>query len=395
MKRNSFYALVLIAVLALPAIPASGQASLDSLLSIAEKSNPDILTAYRQYENAVLGSRTGLFPQNPEIDYCYMWGNPQGVSNKVNLSVMQSLDFPSVYINRSRLAHSEAGIAEHYFRGVRQEALLMTKQRWTEQVFLNRRMNSIARRMKETGDVLEYLNSRYVHGEISKLGLNRAILLNASLQSEMDELQTGLYALQAEIRYLSGGNPPAVEDTLYFPVWETALDSILRASFTDPMYEAYRAEVERSGLQEKLARAQGLPGLKTGYISETLTDEILRGIHLGISIPLWENANKVKYAQGEILTAEMELARFRSTQEKRIIQLYGSMLSSRKQMEQLRAALQDTNDPHLLAMALESGEITMLDYYGGTELYYRVFDDYLAAEKAFYLAQAELSKYDL
>ena len=71
------------------------------------------------------------------------------------------------------------------------------------------------------------------------------------------------------------------------------------------------------------------------------------------------------------------------------------MLSSRKQMEQLRAALQDTNDPHLLAMALESGEITMLDYYGGTELYYRVFDDYLAAEKAFYLAQAELSKYDL
>ena len=138
MKRNSFYALVLIAVLALPAIPASGQASLDSLLSIAEKSNPDILTAYRQYENAVLGSRTGLFPQNPEIDYGYMWGNPQGVSNKVNLSVMQSLDFPSVYINRSRLAHSEAGIAEHYFRGVRQEALLMTKQRWTEQVFLNR-----------------------------------------------------------------------------------------------------------------------------------------------------------------------------------------------------------------------------------------------------------------
>jgi hypothetical protein len=71
------------------------------------------------------------------------------------------------------------------------------------------------------------------------------------------------------------------------------------------------------------------------------------------------------------------------------------MEARRSQMRRLQEALESSNDPELLSVAMESGEISMIDYYFGTELYYSVLEEYLQAEKEFYLAEAELSKYDL
>ena len=138
-----------------------------------------------------------------------------------------------------------------------------------------------------------------------------------------------------------------------------------------------------------------MPKIRTGYYSESILEENFRGIRLGLSIPLWENANKVKQAEGGILSAEMELEKFRSAQEAKIFNLHNRMESLRKQMSQLQNALESTNDPELLALAVKSGEIPMIEYYFGTELYYRVFEEFLVAEKEFYQAEAELTKYDL
>jgi len=334
-------------------------------------------------------------PENPEIDYGYMWGKPQIIGNKVNLTVMQSLDFPTVYINRSRLAKSASGIAGHYYRGIRQESLLLAKQSWIKHVHLNKQIRLIRQRMVETENVLDYLNSRYKSGEISKLALNRALLLNASLSAMLDETLAKLAMLKAEITYLAGNNDIPVKDSIYNTTTDPGIDSILQISLDDPVYQAYHEQVERSSLRENLARAEGMPRIRTGYISETFPGESLRGVQVGVSVPLWENANRVKLAKGETLSAEMELERFRSSQESRIRQTYERMVSYRRQMDRLHEALDITNDPQLLEVTMESGEISMLEYYDGTALFYQVQEEFLEAEREFHITEAELSKYEL
>ena len=384
---------ILSIVIMAPVIRA--QISLDSLIQMAERNNPEILAAYQYYENTRVGSKTNLFPDNPEIEYAYLWGSPRSHVNRRDLSVSQYLDFPTVYTNRSKLSHTGVEKARQIYQSIRQDVLLKAQQKWIEKVFLNKRKGVLDRRMEEVLHVLDYLQSQYDHGEISKLGLNRAILLKASLTAVMDDIMTDMSSRQIEISYMTGGSAVLLEDTEYYPVEAILIDSVLQVSLSDPLYKAYQYDVESLNIRKKLARASGMPKFKTGYYSESITDENLRGIQLGLSIPLWENANKVKHAEGEILSAEMELGKFRSLEEAKIIKLHGRMESRRNQMQQLQDALQSTNVPGLLAVAMERGEISMMEYYFGTELYYRVLEEYLAAEKDFYLAEAELTRYGL
>jgi len=391
MKMNKKNVFVLLLVMMVPGVRA--QVSLDSLLHQAERNSPDIRTAYQYYENARV--RTNLYPENPEIEYGHLWGSPQAIGTRNDLSVSQSFDFPGVYINRSKLSNSDIDKADQLFQGIVQEVLLKTQQYWIDNVFLNKRWRALEKRMDETEHVLNYLQSQYDHGEISKLSLNKAVLIKASLMAVMDELNTDISARQTEIAYLTGGSTVRLEDTVYYPVQAIGIDSVLQISLSDPMYKAYQYDVESQNIRKKLALASGMPKIRTGYYSESIMEENFRGIRLGLSIPLWENANKVKHAEGEILTAEMELEKFRSLQEAKISNLHNRMESLWKQMRQLQSALESTNDPELLALAVKSGEIPLIDYYFGTELYYRVFEEFLVAEKEFYMAEAELTKYDL
>jgi hypothetical protein len=138
-----------------------------------------------------------------------------------------------------------------------------------------------------------------------------------------------------------------------------------------------------------------MPKIRTGYYYEKLNDFSLRGFQLGVTIPLWENSNKIKHASGEILTAEMEADKFRSAEVARIMQFYTRFMTYLKQVEQLSEVLDIANDPGLLSLAIETGEISMIEYFYEVELYYRVRHDFLLAEKELHLVEAELNKYGL
>ena len=68
--------------------------------------------------------------------------------------------------------------------------------------------------------------------------------------------------------------------------------------------------------------------------------------------------------------------------------------SYKKQSAELASALELSNDPALLNLAMESGEISLVEYFFETDLYYRVLSELLVAEKELYLAEAELRKYE-
>ena len=188
---------------------------------------------------------------------------------------------------------------------------------------------------------------------------------------------------------------PTITDSNYYPVDHARLDSVLASSLEDPRYRAFLQDVEVLNLQKQLTRVSALPTFKAGYYSEKVVGLHLQGFRVGISVPIWENANRVKAATGELISAELSAEKFRSDEVSGISQLHAKYRGFQRQTEQLLSALQTSNDPELLALAVESGEISVVEYFYETDLYYDVYNEYLTAEKELYRAEAELTKYKL
>jgi outer membrane protein TolC len=392
MKRLKFIIAGILFLVSLPAIP---QASLDSLMMRVLLHNRTLGTAGQYFEAFRIGTKRNLYLENPEVGLGYLWSSPAEHGNRTDLIVSQSFAFPTVYTNRSRLSKAEIEKASQMLASLKMEKLLEAKQLWIEKVYLNKEQKVLSERMAELEQVSLFYQMQYENGEISKLSLNKALLLKATLTAEMDDIRAESEIVRSKIGHITGNHPVEINDSRYYLINMNIQDSVIRASLKNPHYQAYLSEVDRLNFQKKLIRATGLPKLRTGYYSENTSDLNLRGIQLGVTIPLWENANKIKHASGEILTAEMEADRFRSAEVANIMQHYTRFKTYEKMVDQLSEALDTANDPGLLSLAVETGEISMIEYFYEAELYYRVLHDFLMAEKELHLVEAELNKYDL
>ncbi len=371
------------------------QASLDTLLDRVIQNNPTLTGAGQYYENVLIASRTNLFPDNPELEYAYLWGSPDNLGDRTDFSISQSFDFPGVYTKRAKLSKGGVEKAGKIVSNVRQEIILDARELWIEKVYINRIQSIVNNRLDKAEQVNSYLKIQFENGEIGRLQYNKVLLLLSSLRSEMSMLEAESAALDSEISRISGGYPINIDDSSYYFTDQTILDSVLQVSLSDPMYQAYQQEVELQNLQMKLTRASGMPKFKTGYYSEKVLGTRFQGVQLGITIPIWENANKVKAAEGEIISAELAADKYRSDEIAGIIQLHTRYRSYQKQQEELSLALVLGNDPEIMALAFESGEISLVEYFYETDLYYHVQKELLVAEKQLLLAEAELTKYEI
>jgi cobalt-zinc-cadmium efflux system outer membrane protein len=386
---------ILFSILFLSSLPASSQASLDSLMIRVLQHNKTLGTANQYYKTVQTGARRNLYLDNPEVGFGFLWGSPADLGNRTDLEISQSFAFPTVYLSRSKLAKTEITRASQLLSSLTIEKLLEAKKLWIEKVYLNKELRILSERMAELEQVGSFYQVQYDHGEISKFSLNKALLMQATLTAERDEILAESEIIQSEINHITGYNPVEILDSMYYPISMDLRDSVIRESIKDPLYQAYLSEIERLNMQKKLTRAAGMPKIRTGYYSENMSDVSLRGVQLGITIPLWENANKIKHATGEILTAEMEADQFRAEEVSKITQQYTRFLTSLNKVELLSEALKKVDDPGLLSLAVETGEISMIEYFYETEMYYRVRHDFLQAEKELHFIEAELNKYDL
>jgi len=383
------------AILSLVFIPAIPQTSLDSLMIRVLNHNRTLGTANQYFETVQTGSKRNFYLDNPEVGFAYLWGSPTELGNRTDLQISQSFAFPTVYTNKSKLSKAEVEKASQVLASMKINKLLEAKQLWIEKVYLNKELNALSERMAELEQVSAFYQMQYENGEISKLSLNKALLMQATLTAEKDEILAESEIIHSKITHITGNNPVEIMDSMYYLINMDLQDSVIKESLKDPLYQAYLSEVDRLNFQKKLTRATGLPKIRTGYYSETINRVSLKGFQMGVTIPLWENSNKIKHASGEILTAEMEVEKFRSAEVSRIMQFYTRFMTYLKKVELLSEVLEVANDPGLLSFAVETGEISMIEYFYEVELYYRVRHDFLLAEKELHLVEAELNKYGL
>jgi outer membrane protein TolC len=188
-----------------------------------------------------------------------------------------------------------------------------------------------------------------------------------------------------------------IRDTTYpdipgMPDFET-LDSIIEAN--DPALKIY--EQERVILQKQVAvqKSLNLPKLEAGYHSQGILGQSYRGVHAGITIPLWENKNKLK-------SAEANLDYAKANAESQILQhrfenkgYYDQLAVRAKAMQEYKDLLSTLNNANLLVKALRLGQITIIQYFQDESYYFSAYDQYLRMEWEYQQAITKLYQFAL
>ena len=139
----------------------------------------------------------------------------------------------------------------------------------------------------------------------------------------------------------------------------------------------------------------GLPTFSAGYMSEKVVGQRYQGISVGVSIPLWENKNRVRQAKAAVRAAESREADSKQQFYGQLQILYSRTFGLKATAESYRKSMETANSTDLLKKALDAGEISLLEYILEIGLYYDTVNQALEAERDYQKAYAELSAVQL
>jgi hypothetical protein len=157
----------------------------------------------------------------------------------------------------------------------------------------------------------------------------------------------------------------------------------------------YQQEIKIQEQNIAVQKALNLPKIETGYHSQGILGQSYKGVHAGITIPLWENKNRVKAAQSNLEYAT-------SNSQTHILEhrlenkgYYDQLALRLKAMEDYKNLLSTLNNTPLLNKALRLGQITIIQYFQDESYYFLSYDKYLQMEWEYQQAVARLYKYQL
>lgn len=389
---------LIIATLITATLSATAQTSIEDVLSSIETNNKE-LQANRQLITAQkLASKLDNNLPDPSVSYVHQYGNREGMGIQGELVASQSFDFPSVYVQRNKLAKAKGESYDRQGAEVRQQILLQAKEVCLDLVFLNQQKSLLDQRRQNAEQLAALYEMRLKNGDASILETNKINLelLNAKNEARMNE--AARVAKLHELATLNGGVAIHFTDTVYQPV-ETP------QSFVDLQQEAVPANRQLLALQgEKSAalrqlgvsKSLWLPGFELGYRLNTATGgERFNGFLVGITIPLFSNRNNVKQAKAQSLYTDLQIESTTTTVENELLRLYNQSVALKTSIDEYQSVLKSQNNLALLNKAIQSGQISMIEYFVDVTTLYQSMQNYMQLQNEYQKVLAQLYKHQL
>ena len=389
--------LTFIMPLLLFAARANAQSTIDAVLSAIARNNKTIQASEQYWEAKHLEYKTGLAPYNPTVEYDYLVGSPESAGNQTEIEVSQAFDFPSVYFKKKQLANEQMAQTDFHLLAQRQEILLEAKKACLELIYRNKLQVQLEERKQNSERLLKDFQTKLDKGEGNKLDVNKTRLQLLEVTKQYDENVSALDQLNTKLTQLNGGNPILFTDTTY-PVTTSMLSfEELEAEIesSDPVRNVLEQEQNVAQKQVELSKSLWLPKLEAGYRYVDVPGQKFNGVHTGITVPLWANANTVKQQKARLLFSDLELQDHRNEHYHEIKKLYERYENVKKSLEDYQTAFASLESETLLNKALSLGHLSTIEYFMEINYYNTAYNNYLHTEYEFYTVIAELFKYRL
>jgi outer membrane protein, heavy metal efflux system len=371
------------------------QQGMERIIREIEENNMTLRALRHQIDARRLENRTGIFLPDPRADYNYLWGNQHVTGNRVNLALTQSLDFPTAYVHRRQISDSRNDQLEMEYEGHLKTILYQARLVLIELVHLNAREREYIRRVEHARDIAMAVETRLQAGETGLPDYNKAQLnlLNIEKESEVSSIERAV--LLSELTVLNGGREVEFtrDEFEELPLPEEFEQWYLEAEKNIPRLQWLAMETEISRWQEKLSASMGLPRMHAGYMSESIGAGAFRGITAGITIPLWENRNRVRQARAQTLAVQEVESDGRNQFYHQLRAQYDRAAALQRVAWEYRSGLESHDNTRLLKRALDLGEINLTEYILELTLYYRSIDRLMESERDMHTAIAALYRY--
>ncbi len=404
--KNKFYpvksagnlpkSLAILVSLCLFLSPTAAQTVDDVLLEIEQ--NNTILLSLKQYSEAEkIRNKTGIYLENPEVEFHYLWGNNSTVGNRTDFSASQNFDFPTAYHFKRKIAEEKNLRADLQYQIRRKEVLLEAKQTYIELIYMNAYFRELENRYRHAKQITGAYQSKFDKGESGILDLNKAKLNLLNAQKELNTLQSNREKLKMELARLNGGKTIGVESADYRPEplpadfdqwYATAKSGNLELQYL-------QQETEISKKSEQLQRSMNLPKFSAGYMSEKTLGSTYQGVTVGVSVPLWENKNTVRQIKAQTLAGEVAEndAGIRFYNQCRT--LYNKAAKLQEIAAGYKTGMEAVNSSDLLKKALDAGEISLIEYILELTIYYEAVNNILESERNYQSTVAEMKQWEL
>lgn len=375
---------------------AKSQNSIDSVLISIEKNNTKIAALRDQADAEKIKSRTGIQLQNPEFGMNYLWGNPSLMGNRTDLSLLQTFDFPTSYGYKRKIADFKKDQAELRFLAEKKEILLKASLLCIDMVHINKLMIEYKNWLVNAQELAKSYKAKFGAGDISILEYNKSQLNLLAAQKEYQMLELERASSLAELTAMNGGIPVELNDTVY-PAKTLPADFETFYSRAEELHPAilwFKQENEICKMNEKLNTSMSLPKFTTGYISESNPGQKFQGVSIGLSIPLWENKNQVKYARANSASMLSFESDYKVTLRNNLKTLFEQSSIIQKSLNDYEQILTSLNSTPLLTKALDKGEISLVEYLLELNIYFSGVKEYLDTEKEYHRKVTELMSFN-
>lgn len=200
-----------------------------------------------------------------------------------------------------------------------------------------------------------------------------------------------------ELQALNGNLP--IEENLidYSPVDFPESFEIYsqEAIASDPELRSLENELKVARKNISLSKSLWFPKFEIGYIREMEPTDKYNGISFGISIPLFENRNKIKQAKALSGYTQMQIENTRLQSLSTLRQLYDQAVNLKISMQEYNKLLQSQKTLSLLNKALENGQLSMIEYFIEANQVYESMQNYLQLENQYQQIVSQMYRYKL
>ncbi len=371
---------------------AGAQNGVELVLRSVEE-NSVTLKARRELTGAqVLEAQASNNLGNPTISYDQLWGTPSEIGRSGEINVAQPFDFPTVYANRSKLNKLLEQQYGHEYAVFRQQVLLQAHEACIG-IIAQRQLKALsAEKLSNIERLVALYAVKIETGDANVLDQNKMNLELVTARNEARLIQVELTALESQLENLNGGVPIDFPDMEYPPQGVLLpIDSMLVLyRENDPQLLVFRSGMQAAERDVKLSKAQALPSFEVGYRREFALGEHSDGFTVGMSIPLFESRGKVKRAKAQAQFARTQLESGRVDVETSLRQLYDKAEALENSLREYENVLAPVRNEELLNKALDTGQISLVDYVSEWNTIYQVKESLIQTQRDYRLVRARI-----
>ena len=289
-------------------------------------------------------------------------------------------------------------LAEISFRQTRNAVLLEAQKKLIEISFCNRMIQELNTQLTDADSLVSIYETLLRNGSGNVLDVNRSKLNRAAIATEIRNTNAQKEVLLQELYGLNGGNTVSLS-----PEWSLSplalpenFDSWFQQMETSvPELNYYQKDLELKKKSVRATKSEMIPSLSVGYTGEFTETERMQGFAIGMSIPLWENKNKVKKSKLDVEAAQSTASDARQRVYNNLKAQYVQSVELKKSLQMQQEALGNLNTIPLMKEALLKGEINLMDYLNEMTRYYDFRKNLLQTEKDYQTALADLHAFEL